>query len=94
MSPVKGRHCISEGPLVLQDHSRVAGRTIEVEEGPINGPAPETDMQFRNIRMRRLADYRAKRGFRSEDRSRLWQGDVQAELHASSRQPQDRETRG
>jgi len=54
--PVRGRRCVSEGPLVLQDHSRVVGRTIEVEEGPINGPAPETDMQFRNIWMRRLAD--------------------------------------
>ncbi len=54
--PEWSRRCVSEGPLVLQDHSRVVGRTIEVEEGPINGPAPETDMQFRNIWMRRLAD--------------------------------------
>ncbi len=54
--PQWSRRCVSEGPLVLQDHSRFVGRKIEVEEGPINGPAPETDMQFRNIWMRRLAD--------------------------------------
>ena len=52
--PVKGRRCVAEGPLVLQDHSRVVGRTIEIEEGPINGPAPDTTMKFRNIWMRRL----------------------------------------
>jgi len=40
---------------VLQDHSRVVGRTIEIEEGPINGPAPDTTMRFRNIWMRRLS---------------------------------------
>ena len=55
-APEGSRRCVSEGPLVLQDHSRSVGRKIEVEEGPINGPAPETDMQFRNIWMRRLAD--------------------------------------
>lgn len=54
--PVRGRRCVAEGPLVLQDHSRVVGRTIEIEEGPINGPAPETTMRFRNIWMRRLAE--------------------------------------
>jgi hypothetical protein len=54
--PEWSRRCVSEGPVVLQDHSRYVGRKIEVEEGPINGPAPETDMQFRNIWMRRLAD--------------------------------------
>ena len=54
--PQGARRCVSEGPLVLQDHSRYIGRKIEIEEGPINGPAPETDMQFRNIWMRRLAD--------------------------------------
>ena len=53
-APVRGRRCVAEGPLVLQDHSRVVGRTIEIEEGPINGPAPETTMRFRNIWMRRL----------------------------------------
>ncbi|HYW43136.1 MAG TPA: DUF1080 domain-containing protein [Bryobacteraceae bacterium] len=53
--PVRGRRCVAEGPLVLQDHSRVVGRTIEIEEGPINGPAPETDMRYRNIWMRRLS---------------------------------------
>jgi hypothetical protein len=33
-----------------------AGNGSLIEEGAINGPAPETDMQFRNIGMRRLAD--------------------------------------
>lgn len=55
-APQGARRCVSEGPLVLQDHSRYVGRKIEIEEGPINGPAPQTDMQFRNIWMRRLAD--------------------------------------
>ncbi|MGD0496930.1 MAG: DUF1080 domain-containing protein [Bryobacteraceae bacterium] len=54
--PVRGRRCIDQGPLVLQDHGRVVGRTIEIEEGPINGPAPETDYKYRNIWMRKLAD--------------------------------------
>ncbi len=53
--PVRGRSCVADGPLVLQDHSRSVGRNIEIEEGPINGPAPETDMKYRNIWMRRLA---------------------------------------
>ncbi|MGD0496929.1 MAG: DUF1080 domain-containing protein [Bryobacteraceae bacterium] len=52
---VRGR-CIAEGPLVLQDHSRSIGRNIEIEEGPVNGPAPETDYKYRNIWMRKLSD--------------------------------------
>jgi hypothetical protein len=54
--PQWGRRCVSEGPLVLQDHGRYVGRKIQVEEGPISGPAPQTDMKFRNIWMRRLAE--------------------------------------
>ncbi len=52
--PVRGRRCVAEGPVVLQDHSREVGRTIEVLPG-LNGPAPETTYRYRNIWMRRLA---------------------------------------
>jgi hypothetical protein len=53
--PVRGRTCVAEGPLVLQDHSRVVGRKINISPG-IDGPAPDTTMKFRNIWMRRLSD--------------------------------------
>lgn len=52
--PVRGRNCVSEGPLVLQDHSRYAGRKIAIAPG-VEGPAPDTTTRFRNIWMRRLS---------------------------------------
>ncbi|MGD0500440.1 MAG: DUF1080 domain-containing protein [Bryobacteraceae bacterium] len=52
--PVRGRNCVSEGPLVLQDHSRSVGRRVALSPG-VNGPAPYTIMKFRNIWMRRLS---------------------------------------
>ena len=53
-APVRGRRCVEEGPIVLQDHSRVVGRTIAISQG-VQGPAPDTIMKFRNIWIRRLA---------------------------------------
>jgi len=53
-APVRGRGCVEEGPLVLQDHGRVAGRKIAENPG-IEVGAPDTTMKFRNIWMRRLA---------------------------------------
>jgi hypothetical protein len=38
--PVRGRRCVAEGPLVLQDHSRVVGRTIAFRPTP--SPAHRT----------------------------------------------------
>jgi len=52
--PVRGRGCVEEGPLVLQDHGRVVGRKIAENPG-IEVGAPDTIMKFRNIWMRRLA---------------------------------------
>jgi hypothetical protein len=52
--PVRGRGCVEEGPLVLQDHGRVVGRKIAENPG-IEVGAPDTSMKFRNIWMRRLA---------------------------------------
>lgn len=52
--PVRGRGCVSEGSLVLQDHSRFVGRKIAYAPG-ITGPAPDTTSRFRNIWMRRLS---------------------------------------
>jgi hypothetical protein len=52
--PVRGRRCVGEGPLVLQDHGRVVGRRIEISPG-VQGPAPDTIMKFRNIWIRRLS---------------------------------------
>ena len=52
--PVRGRSCVEEGPLVLQDHGRVVGRKIAENPG-IEVGAPDTTMKFRNIWMRRLA---------------------------------------
>lgn len=52
--PVRGRNCVSEGPLVLQDHSRFVGRKIDLAPG-VSGPAPDTTVKFRNIWMRRLS---------------------------------------
>jgi len=51
--PVRGRRCVSEGPLVLQDHSRYIGRKIDFAPG-VSGPAPDTILKFRNIWMRRI----------------------------------------
>ncbi len=51
---VRGRGCVSEGPLVLQDHSRYVGRKIALAPG-VTGPAPDTTLKFRNIWMRRLS---------------------------------------
>ncbi len=52
--PVRGRNCVAEGPLVLQDHSRYVGRKIQIARG-VEGPAPDTTTRFRNIWMRRLS---------------------------------------
>ncbi|HYW43137.1 MAG TPA: DUF1080 domain-containing protein [Bryobacteraceae bacterium] len=52
--PVRGRGCVDEGPLVLQDHGREVGRKIAENPG-IEVGAPDTTMRFRNIWMRRLA---------------------------------------
>ena len=52
--PVRGRNCVGEGPLVLQDHSRSVGRKIALSQG-VEGPAPDTTTRFRNIWMRRLS---------------------------------------
>ncbi|MGD0500343.1 MAG: DUF1080 domain-containing protein [Bryobacteraceae bacterium] len=51
--PVRGRGCVAEGPLVLQDHGREVGRRIAIAPG-VEGPAPDTTMKFRNIWMRRF----------------------------------------
>ncbi len=51
--PVRGRNCVGEGPLVLQDHSRYVGRKIAISPG-VEGPAPDTTTRFRNIWLRRL----------------------------------------
>jgi hypothetical protein len=52
--PVRGRKCIEEGPLVLQDHGQYVGRKIATAAGVEEGAA-DTPMKFRNIWMRRLA---------------------------------------
>jgi len=54
--PVRGRKCVEKGPLVLQDHSMYVGRKIAISPG-VEGPAPETTIQFRNIWMRRLSQH-------------------------------------
>jgi hypothetical protein len=51
--PVRGRGCEIEGPLVLQDHGREAGRKIAENPG-IEVGAPDTTTRFRNIWMRRI----------------------------------------
>lgn len=51
--PVRGRRCIDEGPLVLQDHGQFVGRKIATAAGVEEGAA-DTPMKFRNIWMRRL----------------------------------------
>jgi hypothetical protein len=51
--PVRGRKCVDEGPLVLQDHGRVVGRKIATAKGVEEGAA-DTPMKYRNIWMRRL----------------------------------------
>jgi len=54
--PVRGRKCVEKGPLVLQDHSMYVGRKIAISPG-VEGPAPDTTIQFRNIWMRRLSQH-------------------------------------
>jgi hypothetical protein len=52
--PVRSnRHCVDEGPLVLQDHGQFVGRKIATAAGVEEGAA-DTPMKFRNIWMRRL----------------------------------------
>ncbi len=55
--PVRGRNCVAEGPLVLQDHSRYVGRKIQIARG-VEGPAPDTTTRSRNIWLRRLNEPR------------------------------------
>ncbi|MGD0496928.1 MAG: DUF1080 domain-containing protein [Bryobacteraceae bacterium] len=54
-TPIRGRGCVSEGPLGIQDHSMYVGRKINISPG-VDGPAPDTTLKFRNIWMRRLPD--------------------------------------
>jgi len=53
--PVRGRKCVEKGPLVLQDHSMYVGRKIAISPG-VEGPAPDTTIQFRDIWLRKLTE--------------------------------------